>query len=130
MANTEDTAPTTSRSQMAIHEGQVAYIESEKGVDLSKLSPAEVIAHAYATRVAWRQTDDYKAIRASAAESRAADAEARKAAAAERKAAKAKAEKASKPAAKKATKAPAKKATGAKRATKATKATAEADPFA
>lgn len=111
------------RSQMWKHEAMVEWINSEEEVDLDTLSAAEVIAYAFARRVAWRKSEVYQnlvAERQTAAEAeKAAKAEAREAAAAaraeEKAAAKAaKAEKAEKGAA------PAK---AAKKATKATKAT-------
>lgn len=145
MAKTEETVEEedtslpglSGRSALTVHEGQVSYLESEYDVDMSTMSPAEVISMAYATRNAWRKTEAYQGVKASQAEAREAEkaerAEAREAAAAERAEAKAakeaaKAEKAeSTKGAKKATKAPAKKAAGRKRASKA-EATEE-DPF-
>lgn len=133
------------RSQMFKHEAQVEYINEEYGVDLDTLSAAEIIAYAYATRVAWRKTDTYRNLVEAHKGEAAAEAAAKKAereaaakARAEAKAAKA-AEAAAAPAApaQKATKATAaKKAqkaaapTKATRATKASKAAASGDnPF-
>ncbi len=80
------------RSQTAVHEGQIAWIESEYGIDVSTYSAAEVLAVGYATRVAWRQTEAYQEAKASLSEAREAAAEekriAREEAAAERAAAK------------------------------------------
>lgn len=126
------------RSQMWKHEAMVEWVNEQEGVDLDTLSAAEIIAYAFAKRVAWRKSDVYQALVAGhsevAAQEKAEAAEARKA---EREAAKAaKAAEAAKaaPAAAKATKATkATKAAPAKAATKATKATKKAageDPFA
>lgn len=72
MANTEETVEEGStvgaRSSLVIHQGQVDWLESEHGLDMSSLSPAEVIAAAYATRVAWRKTEAYQAAKLAQAE--------------------------------------------------------------
>lgn len=131
------------RSQMFKHEAQVEWINEEYGINLDELSAADIIAYAYATRVAWRKTDTYRGLvaerKTEAASEAAAKKAAREAAAAAKAAAKA-AEAAAAPAApaQKATKAaatkkaPAKAAAPAKatRATKASKAAASGDnPF-
>lgn len=144
MADTTTEEQSGPRSQMWKHEAMVPYLESEFGVTLSKCSPAEIIAMAFARRNPWRASDTY----ANLVESHKGDAEAAKAErAAEREAAKAeraeaaataKAEKqaaAAKAKAEAPAKAPAKKATKATKApakaTKASKAAAPAeDPFA
>jgi len=128
------------RSQLFKHEGQVAWINEQYGVDLDTMSAAEIIAYAYATRVAWRKSDEYKAVIAAnedrIAEEKAARAKEREEAKAEREkeraakkaekeaaAAKAaeEAEKGKTPAkATKATKTPAKASKSSKKATKAT----------
>jgi hypothetical protein len=128
VANTENTEVVESteksgpRSQMHIHEAQVAWIQSDKGVDLSTLSPAEVIAWAYATRVEWRSTDRYQTVKTEAREAAERERSERKAATeAARAEAKAKrdAEAAEKKAAREAE--AAKKADGKTEAKKATK---------
>lgn len=131
------------RSQLHVHEGQVAWLASEKGFDADEVdddgaavwSAAEIVAAAYATRVEWRKTSTYRELveehrqvaeaeaaqRAEAAAARKAEREAAAKAAA--KAAKeAKESEGEKPAATKATKAT-KAAKPATKATKATKAT-------
>lgn len=138
------------RSQQWKHDAMVEWLESEEGYgySLDELSPAEVIAVAFAYRVRWRNSQTYvdlvEAHKAEAEEEKAAKAEAREAAKAEKakereaakaakEAAKAEAEgkaketaKATKPAAK-ASKA-AKPAAATKRVRKGTAAPAE-DPF-
>ncbi len=114
------------RSQMFKHEAQVEWINGEYGINLDELSAAEIIAYAYATRVAWRKTDTYRGLvdarKVEAASEAAAKKAAREAAAAAKAAAKA-AEPAAAPA-QKATKATAAKKAPAKAAapTKATRA--------
>lgn len=115
------------RSQMAVHEAQVTYLEETYGVDLSTYSAAEIIAIAYATRVEWRQTEIYHEVKNGLGETREAEKEAKrlereeaaavKAAEREAKAAEkaAKADGAEKPAGK-TSKATAKKAAPAKKA--------------
>lgn len=110
------------RSQMWKHEAMVEWLTKQTGVDMNTLSAAEVIAYAFAHRVAWRKSTQYRSLvdgrqaqvaqeREARAAERAQAAEARKA---EREAAKAaKATKASKE--------PAKAAKATKGATKATK---------
>jgi len=146
VAETEETieAPAT-RSQMWIHEGMVEWLETEEGgeFDFSEAEPAEIIAAAFAKRVAWRQSDTYaelkEAHKAEAEEAKAAKAaeraaakEARaaeKAAAAEAKA-KADAEKGeAKPAAKKAAATTKKAPAGRKPARGKAKASGSDDPF-
>lgn len=131
MADTEETTEETEstyvpggRSQTAIHQGQVDWVAEEHDIDMSEMSPAEIISIAYATRNAWRKTEAYAALKAEVAEQREAEkaerAEARAARKAEREAAKAAAEAAAaeagdedaKPARKR--KAPAKKAADSK----------------
>jgi hypothetical protein len=75
------------RSQLAVHEGQVEYLRGE-GVDVDNLSPAELIAAAYATRNEWRRTDAYRTVKAASTTEKAAEREAAKAARAEAVAAK------------------------------------------
>lgn len=149
MANEENTdQDVLGRSSVAIHQGQVDWLEASRGIDMSTLSPAEVISLAYASRVAWRKTEEYQAAKAAQADIRQAEkakadearaakaqerAEAKAAKEAERAKAKAEAEeaRAAKAAQKgegatKATKATAKKAT-AKKTTQASQE--ESDPF-
>jgi membrane protein involved in colicin uptake len=145
--NTEETE-SASRSQMWIHEAMVEWLEGE-GNDLSSMSPAEVIAVAFAKRVAWRKSTTYaelKAAHANDAEKRKAEVLAERAAAKEArdkakaekaeakaaklaadKAAKAEAAKAEKPAAA-AKKTTAKKTAGRKPARSKTTDTSD-DPF-
>lgn len=115
-AEATETTP-GARSQTHIHQGQADYIEQEHGLDLSAMSPAEIIAVAYATRNAWRKTDAYAELKAEAKEQaeqeKAERAEARAARKAEREAAKAEAE-----AAKGDDEKPAKKASKKKASTK------------
>lgn len=123
---TEETTEGGTRSQMWKHEPMAAWLESE-GHDLGGMTPAEIIALAFAARVAWRKTDTYINLveehRAAAAEAKADLASA----AAERAAAKAEADKETKAEKAAAKKAPAK----AKAKTKATKgkASKEDSPF-
>jgi hypothetical protein len=131
------------RSQMWIHEGMVDWLQEEYEVDFDTLSPAEVIALAFARRNEWRRTETYAALKAGRAEQReaekaerAAAAEARKAerqAAAAAKAEAAKAEKAAEKPAAKASKTTAKKATASTRKGRTAakgKASTSEDPFA
>jgi len=128
------------RSQMFKHEGQVAFINEQYGIDLDELSAAEILAYGYATRVAWRKTDTYRELveshKAEASEAAAAAKAEREAAREARAAAKAEAAaaKAAAPAApaQKATKATAAKKAPAKAAapTKATRATKKASASA
>lgn len=112
------------RSQLWKHEAMVEWINENDGVDLDTLSAAEVIAYAFARRVAWRQSDTYRKLVAS----HKAEAEAEKA---ERKAErKAKAEAEAKAKAKEKPKTGKGTKKAAKKATKATKKTAGGeDPF-
>lgn len=125
------------RSQLFKHEAQAEWINGEYGIDLDELPASEIIAYAYATRVAWRKTDTYKELvsehkgaAAEAAETKkiAAAAKAAEKAAAKAEAAAAKEAVTEAPApAKKATKATATKATPApQKATRARKGTAAA----
>lgn len=129
------------RSQMYKHEAMVGWINEQDGVDLDTLSAAEIIAYAFARRVAWRKSDVYEALVAGhagvVAQEKAERKAAREAAAKEKAEARAKekaekaaaAEKAT-PAKAAAAKAPAKKATAAKKAAPAKKAAkATEDPF-
>lgn len=130
MAKTDTEAavdPNEVRAQMWVHEGFVEWAK-DQGVDLTKKSPAEVIAWFAARRNAYRKTEFYRDLKSGQAANREAERAARAAAAAAKKAAapakKAAAKKA--PAKKAAVKAPAKRAP-AKRATAA--ATTEENPF-
>lgn len=142
MSTEEEATNPTGRSQIYKHEALVAYLTDVVGIDVDSLSPAEVIAVAFAHRNAFRKSDTYRdavaAYEAEAAEraeakaaERQAEKEAREAERAEKRAAK-EAEKAEK--AEKATKAPAKKAAakktpaGRRPARGKAKATSE-DPF-
>jgi membrane protein involved in colicin uptake len=129
------------RSQMYKHEAMVGWINEQDGVDLDSLSAAEIIAYAFARRVAWRKSDEYKTLVAGrsevVAQEKAEKKAAREALAKEKAEAKA-AEKAAKaeaaakatPAKAAAAKAPAKKATPAKKAPAAKKAAkGTEDPF-
>lgn len=107
------------RSQMWKHEAMVAWINEQEGVDLDTLSAAEIIAYAFAKRVAWRKSSTYTDLVAS----HAAEAEEAKAARAAEREAAAAARKAEKEAAAKA-KAEAAEAAKDKEPAKATKATA------
>lgn len=124
------------RSHMYKHEAMVAWINEQEGVDLDTMTAAEVIAYAFAKRVAWRQSDEYKqaiAEHAEAVEAEKAERQAAREAERAEKAAAKEAEKAAKEAAKaegdgtapKATKTAA-KSTKATKASKASKATAKA----
>jgi colicin import membrane protein len=151
--NTEETE-SASRSQMWIHEAMVEWLQTEEGggYDFSVLEendPAEIIAVAFAKRVAWRKSTTYaelKAAHANDAEKRKAEVLAERAAAKEArdkakaekaeakaaklaadKAAKAEAAKAEKPAAA-AKKTTAKKTAGRKPARSKTTDTSD-DPF-
>lgn len=138
------------RSQMWKHDAMVEWINETEGVTLDEMTAGEIIAYAFAKRVAWRNSDTYqdlvtshKAEAAEAAEARKAEREAaaekRKAEkAAAKAAADAEAEKAEKTTAKatktpakataaKATKTPAKATKTARKTTKATGT--EEDPF-
>lgn len=117
------------RSQMWKHEAMVEWINDQDEVDLDTLSAADVIAYAFARRVAWRQSDVYKSLVAGRAEiveaekaerAKARD-EAKEAKAAERAEAKAKKDAEAKAKAAEAEKG--KEPTKAAKATKATKAT-------
>lgn len=50
------------RSQMWKHEAMVEWVNSESNVDLDAMSAAEVIAYAFAKRVAWRKSDTYRTL--------------------------------------------------------------------
>lgn len=120
------------RSQMYKHEAMVEWVNEQYGVDLDTLSAAEVIAYAFASRVEWRKSDEYKGVVEAHAEEAAAakeeKAKARAAKAAEAKAEKASAKKEAAP--KKAAKATKAAKKTAKKATKASKAAATEDnPF-
>lgn len=128
-AEVEEVRVPGGRSQVAIHQGQVDYIEETYGVTMKGKSPAEIISLAYATRVEWRQTETYHELKDGQAAEREAAAEAKALAREEAAAAKAetaKAAKAEKPAAK----ATAKKAAPAKKAAAKKGAKGKADPFA
>lgn len=138
MAEEQEEVEGGPRSQMWKHEAMVSWINKEFDVDLDKMSAAEVIAYAFAHRVAWRKSDTYKSLVAERADvvaaekaERQAEKEAEREAKKEAKAAEkaAKAAKAEKAPAAKATKAPAKKA--AKSTKKGGKAASTSeDPFA
>lgn len=81
------------RSQMEKHEALVKWIEETTGNDLSKMTPAEVMAQAFAHRTAWRKTDDYRELNDRLTAQRSAAAEARRAAREEKAKAEAKASK-------------------------------------
>jgi hypothetical protein len=100
------------RSRMYLHEALVEFIEANYDVDLSKVSPAEVIAWAFAKRNEFRGKDDPKQRKAyeGLLAERKKEAEAEKAERAALRAAAAK-EKGDKAPAKATKKAPAKKAT-------------------
>lgn len=115
------------RSQMWKHEAMVEWLNEQNEIDLNEMSAAEIIAYAFAQRVAWRKSDVYRNLVAGRAE--AVEAERAEAAKAreEAKAAKA-AEKAAAKAEKEAKAAEAAKGTETAKATKATKGTAKAAP--
>jgi hypothetical protein len=50
------------RSQMWKHEAMVEWLNAETGEDINELSAAEIIALAFARRVAWRKSEDYQTL--------------------------------------------------------------------
>jgi len=122
----EEDGSVIGRSQIWKHEAQVLWLLEVKEIDCDELTPAEIIAVAYSTRVEWRKSETYSDLVAEHTEEARAEATAKKEAAAERKA-KAAAEKAEKAERKSKEEADNKaKAAGAveKKAARATKASA------
>lgn len=113
------------RSQLWKHEAMVEWINEAEGVDLDTLSAAEVIAYAFARRVAWRQSDTYRELVAEHATNIEAEREAKAQERAEAKAAK-DAEKAAAKAAEAAKADTAKSTPAAKKAASTTKPVAKA----
>lgn len=52
----------TSRSAMHVHNGMVAWLKSEQGIDLNGMDPADILATGFAWRNRWRKSDQYHAI--------------------------------------------------------------------
>lgn len=74
-------------SQTWLHQEMIDWLEETQGVDMSKMSPVEILSLAFARHIDWRKTDRYKEVKeAHRIDREQAEAE-RKAAVAERKAA-------------------------------------------